>query len=157
MSNTSLPRSKRVEELERIAAAEEELAAALMAPKSRRKRSKNKNKNKNKGKQKQIVDPSIEINKTLPLLPTSSIAHKVYLSPPEVGLSDYFSVQQRKSEQDIPKLADDDIPPTPIPVPVDRAPPTPTLTAITPARYTRCNLAENPRTEEAESGLDALE
>ena len=153
MSNTSLPRSKKVEELERIAAAEEELAAALMAPKSRRKRSKNKN----KGKQKQIFDPSIEINKTLPLLPASSIAHKVYLSPPEVGLSDYFSLQRRKSEQDIPKLADDDIPPTPIPVPVDRAPPTPTLTAITPARYARCNLTENPRTEEAESGLDALE
>ena len=150
MSNTSLPRSERVEELERIVAAEEELAA-LMAPKSRRKRSKNKN----KGKQKQIVDPSIEINKTLPLLPAPS-THKVYLSPPEVGLSDYFS-QRRKSEQDIPRLADDDIPPMPILAPVDRAPPTPTLTAITPARYTRWNLAENPRADEAESGLDALE
>lgn len=153
VSNTSLPRSKRVEELERIVAAEEELAAALMAPKSRRKRSKNKN----KGKQKQIVDPSIEINQTLPLLSAPSVGRQVYLSPSEVSLSDYFSLQRRKSEQDIPKLADDDILPTPIPAPVDRAPPTPTLTAITPARYTRCNLAKDPRTEEAESGLDALE
>ncbi|KAF8723421.1 hypothetical protein AX14_009312 [Amanita brunnescens Koide BX004] len=150
MSNTSLPRSERVEELERIAAAEEDLAA-FMAPKSRRKRSRNKN--KSKGKQKQIAELSTDINRTLPPLPVST--HKVYLSPPEVGLSDYFSPQRRKSEQDIPKLAD--IPPTPIPAPIDRAPPTPTLTAITPARHMRCNLAENPGPENAESGLDALE
>ena len=145
MSNASLPRSEGVEELERIAA-EEELAAWI-APKSRRKKS------KKKGKQKQIVDSSTDINKTLPPPP---VHHKVFLSPPEVDLEDYFSVQRRKSEQDIPKLSE--VPQTPIPAPVDRAPPTPTLTAITSARHTRSNnLAKSLGPENMESGLDALE
>ncbi|KAF8324374.1 hypothetical protein F5887DRAFT_1165859 [Amanita rubescens] len=146
MSNTSLPRSERVEELERIAAEE-----AWITPKSTRK--KGKKKQKQRQRQKQIVDSSADINKTLP---TPPVPHKVLLSPPEANLSDYFSLQRRKSEQDIPMLSE--VPPMPIPAPVDRAPPTPTLTAITPARHTRSNnLAESLGPENAESGLDALE
>ncbi|KAF8344755.1 hypothetical protein F5887DRAFT_1283095 [Amanita rubescens] len=122
MSNTSLPRSERVEELERIAAEE-----AWITPKSTRK--KGKKKQKQRQRQKQIVDSSADINKTLP---TPPVPHK--------------------SEQDIPMLSE--VPPMPIPAPVDRAPPTPTLTAITPARHTRSNnLAESLGPENAESGL----
>ncbi|KAK2467279.1 hypothetical protein APHAL10511_000828 [Amanita phalloides] len=150
----SLPRSERVEELERMAAeAEDDLALHMVSKTERRGRS------KNKGKQKQIVELMADINTTLspPSVPPVPM-HQGYgagLSPPEARLSDYFSIERVESVEQM--IKPDEIPPTPIPAPADKAPPTPTLTAITPVRYGRSSLTDTLGPENVESGLDALE
>ncbi|KAF8627126.1 hypothetical protein AX15_004527 [Amanita polypyramis BW_CC] len=144
MSNGSLPRSDRVEELERIAAEVEDEVHSQKSSKTKSKRS------KGKSKQRRTINSRTDINKTLPPPPVPTC--KGYLSP---DVSDYFNLQCSKPEQDIAGLSE--IPPTPIPVPLDKAPPTPTLTAVTPVRHVRSNLTEKLAAGRVESGLDALE
>ncbi|PFH51116.1 hypothetical protein AMATHDRAFT_85363 [Amanita thiersii Skay4041] len=140
MSNSSL-RSQRVEDLERMAAETENETTRESAEKRKRK------KNSRKGKQKEEVNSEVDINKTLPPPPVPT--RKGLLAPPSgAGVP---SLNQATTTPDIMPS---------IPLPADKAPPTPTLTALTFTRRPRSNLniPSGKRDEVGlESGLDALE
>jgi len=127
-THISLPKSERVEELERMAEEVEQQQKDLSddLPKTAK------------------TADDIDINKTLPSPPISSSNNKGnLLSPSPLGTSRprvdaVFTTKPRQSS-----LAS-----------VDEAPPTPMLTAVTPVRLPRADVVNQ---QNYESGLDALE
>ncbi|KAF8637756.1 hypothetical protein AX17_002598 [Amanita inopinata Kibby_2008] len=141
MSHVSLPRSERVEELERMAAEADDGYIEEKTPQNSRKSS------KRKAKRRDYANYGADFNKTLPAPPVPT--RKGYLAPPNVVDSSDTKVEHEVSRNEGP---------TPlIPLPADKAPPTPTLTAVTPVRHVKSNLAEKLAENKLESGLDALE
>lgn len=131
--------NERVEELERLAAEADEDDVVAQHSSTSRKR---KKKGIRKGKEKEVMDVA-DINKTLPPPPVPT--RKGFLTPPQHGSSSYPVVGVVQESPSLPTSL------------AGKAPPTPTLTAVTPVRHTRSNLTERLAAERSESGLDALE
>jgi hypothetical protein len=127
ITHNSLPKSERVEELERMAA---EVDA------------------RNKDLSADIPKAPAEsnLNKTLPGPPVPT-GKDILLSPPIVTrtrVDTYFAA--------IPEVE-----PVPVSVPSEKTPATPMLTAVTPAKLSRPDLLGGLGSSRTESGLDALE